>query len=343
MWEFSLTTQALYLPSAARHVATLFLSLFLIFGSQTPALAGRVIDITDEETKKFCSANPEKCETRWAWEYTIGAIAFLFILKFGWKYATELLSKHRTHGPGAEGYVKPANRVGLPPFTQEHKPMSSWSRSDAIAFYLAIDSRLPKVSSGQLLASIEQVRLAGLSSRDPLTSEQKNSLAKVLDEGLLDDLKSLPISSIITLAIFNVRRRLMPVGGEFVVMAGLVRLLYSVVVAGSLQDVEEFDASLFSCLAKLSLDPVTQTEEVQIHEGIKAYLSDETWVDTIYIPMLAMAKGPFYLKPGIQVDPLQWAEWYYEHLFNVITHSLGDSSRQAWAIKALAPFANARK
>ena len=267
-------------------------------------------------------------------------MAFLFILRFGWNYANGFLSKNRTPRPGEEGDIRPTERKGVPQSPPDHKPMSSWTRSDAIAFYLAIDSMLPKVSSGQLFASIEQVRLSGISTRDPLTSEQKNFLAKVLDEGFLDDIKALPTSSIITLAIFNVRRRFMPVGGDYRVMTGLVKRLYSVVVAASLQDVDEFDVSFFSCLVKLSSDPVTQAEEVQIHEGLKTYFSDETWVNTIFIPMLAMAKSPFYLKPGIQVDPLEWAEWYYHYFFNVIAHSLGDSSRQALAIEVLAPFAN---
>jgi hypothetical protein len=330
----------LRLSLAPRHAAPVFFAIFLTFGFQAPALASRVIDLTDEKTKEYCIANPEKCETRWAWEYTIGLIAFLLIARFGWNYAYGFLSKHRTPGLVEKGDVKPTGRVEAPKSFHAHKPAASWTRSDAIAFYLAIDSRLPKISPGKLFDRMEQARLAGLSSRDPLTSEQKKSLSKVLDEGLLDDIKSLPISSIITLAIFNARRKFISVGGEFSVMMGLVKRLHSVVIAASLQDVEEFDVSLFSSLVKLTPDPVTKAEEAEIREGIKACLSDGTWVNTIYVPMLAMAKGPFVLKPGIQVDPLQWAEWYQEHLFNVIAHSLGDSSRRAWAIEALAPFAN---
>jgi hypothetical protein len=259
-------------------------------------MASRVIDLTDEKTKEYCTANPEKCETRWAWEYTIGAIAFLLIARFGWNYAYGFLSKYRTPGLAEEGYVKPTERVEAPKSFHAHKPALSWTRSDAIAFYLAIDSRLPKVSSGQLFDCMEQIRLAGLPSSDPLTSEQKKSLSKVLDEGLLDDIKSLPISSIITLAIFNTRRKFTSVGGELGVMMGLVKRLHSVVIAASLQDVEEFDVSLFSSLVNLNPDPVTKSEEAQIREGIKGYLSDETWVNIIYVPMLAMAKGPFFLR-----------------------------------------------
>ncbi|WP_255142797.1 hypothetical protein [Synechococcus sp. EJ6-Ellesmere] len=306
-----------------------------------PALAGRVIDITDEETKEFCSANPEKCETRWAWEYTIGAIAFLFILKFGLKFATGL-SRHRIPGPGEEKYVKPSDRVKVSHLIPGKKHVQPWSKSDAIAFYLAIQSKLPKVSSQDLFTSIERLKSAGLTSRK-LTSEQRLSIAAMLDEDPLSEIGSLPTSSIIALAIFIVTRRFPPDDSETGVAFRFSRLVFVTVIAQALKEVKEFDENFFSTLVRLQAQistALTQEDSTVMDEWQDYYFSNETWLKDFYAPMVLMATIPFHLDPGVKVDPLHWAEWYCKCLVEVLTYSLGDSSKQAWAKEALAPFSN---
>ena len=67
-----------------------------------------VIDSTDPETKAYCKANPDNCETRINWGTTIGWTLLVLLGPVAWRYLMVLTRKDEAYDEAAR--LKPYER-----------------------------------------------------------------------------------------------------------------------------------------------------------------------------------------------------------------------------------------